>query len=93
MSEQSGPESEAEDLLVARFEIPGAGSAVNQADISAGLKGIRGVKAVVVANGAIEVTYNPLQTGEKQIEESIRRSGATPSGAEIGWELPHPDLP
>ena len=93
MSEESGTESGAENLMVVRFEIEGAGSAVNQADISAALKAIRGVKSIVIANGAIEVTYNPLQTGEKQIEELIRRSGATPRSTEIGWELPHPDLP
>jgi copper chaperone CopZ len=81
----------AEELLVARFEIEEAGAPVN-ADISAALKGIKGVKAIAISNGAIEVTYDPLQTSEKRIEEVVRHSGIKPSRTEIGWESPHPDL-
>ena len=91
MSDESERETGLDDLMVARFELP-EGSAVNQADISATLHQLKGVKSITIANGAIDVTYDPLQTSERQIEESIRGTGNMPCRAETGWEKPHPDL-
>jgi copper chaperone CopZ len=91
MSDESERETGLDELMVARFELP-EGSAVNQAEISAALRQLKGVRSITIANRAIDVTYDPLQTSEKQIEESIRGTGNTPCSAETGWEKPHPDL-
>ncbi len=39
-------------------------------------------------NGAIHVTYDPLQTTEKKMEESIRASGNSVTSAETDSETP-----
>ncbi len=41
-------------------------------------------------NGAIHVTYDPLQTTEKKIEESIRASGNSVTSAATDSETPRP---
>jgi len=41
-------------------------------------------------NGAIHVTYDPLQTTEKKIEESIRASGNSVTSAASDSEMPCP---
>lgn len=43
-----------------------------------------------IENGAIHVTYDPLRTTEKKIEESIRASGNSVTSAETDSELPRP---
>ena len=91
MSDESERETGLDELMVARFKLP-EGPAVNQADISTALHQLKGVKSITISNGAMDVTYDPLQTSEKQIEESIRATGNTPCSAETGWEKPHPDL-
>src|SRR4030095_15462913 len=49
-----------------------------------------GVQEVNIENGAIHVTYNPLRTTEKKIEESIRASGNSVTSAETDSETPGP---
>ena len=68
--------------MVARIESEGVGSPTNEKAITDALDTIGGVQDVSMENGAIHVTYDPLQTTEKRIEDSIRASGNSVASAE-----------
>ena len=74
--------------MVARIESEGMGSPTHEKAITGALNAIDGVEEVSIENGAIHVTYDPLQTTEKKIEESIRASGNSVTSAETDSEAP-----
>ena len=76
--------------MVARIESEGVGSPTHEKAITDTLNTIEGVQEVSIANGAIHVTYDPLQTTEKKIEESIRASGNSVTSATTDSEAPGP---
>ncbi len=76
--------------MVARIESEGVGSPVHEKTISDALNTIDGVQEVSIAHGAIHVMYDPLQTTEKRIEDSIRASGNSVTSAETESETPRP---
>jgi len=76
--------------MVARIESDGVGSPTHEKAITDALDSIDGVEEVSMENGAIHVTYDPLQTTEKRIEESIRASGNSVTSAETDSEMPRP---
>ncbi len=76
--------------MVARIESDGVGSPTHEKAITDALDSIDGVAEVSMENGAIHVTYDPLQTTEKKIEESIRASGNSVTSAASDSEMPCP---
>jgi copper chaperone CopZ len=76
--------------MVARIESEGVGSSTQEKAITDALNAIDGVQEVRIENGAIHVTYDPLQTTEKKIEESIRASGNSVTSAATDSETPGP---
>ena len=76
--------------MVPRIESEGVGSPTHEKAITDALDSIDGVQEVSIENGAIHVTYDPLQTTEKKIEESIRASGNNVTSAETESETPRP---
>jgi copper chaperone CopZ len=74
--------------MVACIESEGVGSPTHEKAITDTLDAIDGVEEVSIENGAIHVTYDPLQTTEKKIEESIRASGNSVASAETESETP-----
>jgi copper chaperone CopZ len=74
--------------MVARIESEGVGSPTHEKAITYALNTIDGVQEVSIENGAIHVTYDPLQTTEKKIEDSIRASGNSVASAETESETP-----
>jgi copper chaperone CopZ len=76
--------------MVARIESDGVGSPAHEKTITDTLNTIDGVQEVSNENGAIYVTYDPLQTTEKRIEESIRARGNSVTSAETETETPRP---
>ena len=74
--------------MEARIESEGVGSATDEKAISDALNAIDGVHKVKIAKGAIFVTYDPLKTTEKGIEESIRASGSNVTSATADTEAP-----
>ena len=76
--------------MVARIESDGVGSPAHEKTITDTLNTIDGVQDVNIDNGAIHVTYDPLQTTEKRIEDSIRASGNSVTSAETDSEIPRP---
>ncbi|PYK42315.1 MAG: hypothetical protein DME46_11345 [Verrucomicrobia bacterium] len=82
MSEETDQgQAELTTNMVARIESDGVGSPVRERAITDALSAIDGVSEVRIATGAIHVTYDPLKTSEKNIEESIRASGNDVAGA------------
>jgi len=76
--------------MVARVESEGVGSPTHEKAITDAVNALDGVEEVSIENGAIHVTYDPLQTTEKKIEESIRASGNRVTSAETDSEMPRP---
>jgi len=76
--------------MVARIESEGVGSPTHEKAMTDALDSIDGVEEVSMENGTIHVTYDPLQTTEKRIEESIRASGNSVTSAETESEAPRP---
>jgi copper chaperone CopZ len=74
--------------MVARIESEGVGSPTHEKAITDALNAIDGVQEVRIASRAIHVTYDPLQTTEKKIEESIRASGNRVTSATTDSETP-----
>jgi copper chaperone CopZ len=74
--------------VVARIESEGLGSPTHEKAITDALNAIDGIHEVKIASGAIHVTYDPLQTTEKKIEESIRASGNSVTSATTDTETP-----
>jgi copper chaperone CopZ len=76
--------------MLARIESEGVGSPTHEKAITEALDTIDGVQEVSIENGAVHVTYDPLQTTEKKIEDSIRASGNSVTSAETESETPRP---
>src|SRR5437016_9079018 len=74
--------------MVARIESEGVGSSTREKAIMDPLNVIDGVQEVIIENDAIHVTYDPLQTTEKKIEESIHASGNSVTSATTASETP-----
>jgi copper chaperone CopZ len=78
--------------MVARIESKDIGSPIHEKAITDALNTIDGVHDVKIATGAIHVTYDPLKTSDKKIEDSIRASGNSVTSAATETETPHPDV-
>ena len=76
--------------MVASIESEGVDSPAHEKTITDALNTIDGVQEVSIENRAIHVTYDPLQTTEKRIEDSIRASGNSVTSAETESEMPRP---
>ncbi len=91
MNEEKGQESSAlDEVMVARIEIEGIGVAANEKEMTESVTALPGVREVKIENGAMYVTYDPLATSEKKIEEAVRSSGNTVKAAAADTETPHP---
>ena len=91
MNEEKDKESSAlDEVMVARIEIEGLGVAANEKEMTDLVSALPGVREVKIENGAMYVSYDPLATSEKKIEEAVRVSGNTVKAAAADTETPHP---
>ena len=91
MNEEKEQESSAlDEIMVARIEIEGIGVAANEKEMIDCVTALPGVREVKIENGVMYVTYDPLDTTEKKIEEAVRASGNTVKAAAAETETPHP---
>lgn len=89
MSEETDRDRAALDAtMVSRIESEGLGSPTHEKAITDALNTIDGVQKVIIENGAIHVTYDPLKTTEKKIEELIRASGNRVKSGATDTETP-----
>jgi len=79
--------------MAARIEIKELGDPAHQKKITDAVEALEGVIETKIAKGALHVSYDPLVTTEKKIEQAIRSTGTTTRGAATDTEGAHPDLP
>jgi hypothetical protein len=91
MNEEKGQESSPlDETMVARIEIEEIGVAANEKEMTDSVTALPGVREIKIEKGAMHVTYDPLATTEKKIEEAVRSSGNTVKAAFADTKNPHP---
>jgi copper chaperone CopZ len=81
------------ETMVARIEINGLGDPAHQKEITDAVEALNGVIELKIEKGALHVSYDPLTTTEKKIEQAICSTGTTIKAAATDTEGAHPDLP
>ena len=79
--------------MAARIEIKELGDPAHQKKITDAVEALDGVIETKIAKGALHVSYDPLATTEKKIEQAIHSTGIAIKDAATGTEGAHPDLP
>ena len=86
-------DSSLSENIAARIEIKELGDSAHQKEITDAIEALDGVIEAKIENGALHVSYDPLATSEKKIEQAIRSTGSTVKAAATDTETAHPDLP
>jgi len=81
------------ETMAARIEIKELGDPVHQKKITDEVEALDGVIETKIEKGALHVSYDPLATTEKKIEQAVRSTGTTIKTAATDTEGAHPDLP
>ena len=76
--------------MVARIQIQEIGEAAKEKKMMDAVTALAGVHEVKIEKGAMHVTYDPLTTTEKKIEEAVRASGSKVKAADTDTQTPHP---
>ena len=76
--------------MVARVEIEELGDATIEKQLTDAIAALPGVTDVKIQKGAMHVSYDPLTTTEKKIEQAVRSSGNTVKVAATDTQTPHP---
>ena len=86
-------DSSLSETMAARIEIKELGDPAHQKKITDAVEALDGVIETKIAKGALHISYDPLATTEKKIEQAIRSTGTTIKNAVTDSEGAHPDLP
>ena len=86
-------DSSLSETMAARIEIKELGDPAHQKKITDAVAALDGVIETKIEKGALHVSYDPLATTEKKIEQAIRSTGTTIKAAATDTEDAHPDLP
>jgi copper chaperone CopZ len=81
------------ETMAARIEIEALGDPAHQKKMTDAVERLDGVIEVKIEKGALHVSYDPLITTEKKVEQAIRSTGTTIKAAVTDTEDAHPDLP
>ena len=81
------------ETMAARIEIKELGDPVRQKEITNAVEALGGVIETKIEKGALHVSYDPLTTTEKKIEQAIRSTGTIIKAVTTDTESAHPDLP
>ena len=79
--------------MAARIEINELGDPAHQKRITDAVEALNGVTETKIEKGALHVSYDPLATTEKKIEQAVRSTGTTIKAAATDTKDAHPDLP
>ena len=94
MKEEAGhTDSSLSETMAARIEIEELGDPTRQKEITDAIVALHGVIEAKIENDALHVSYDPLATSERKIEQAIRSTGITIKAAATDTEGAHPDLP
>ncbi|MFL6500764.1 MAG: hypothetical protein ACJ8LL_08645 [Candidatus Udaeobacter sp.] len=80
------------ETMAARIEIEGLGDPAHQKKMTDAVEMLNGVIETKIAKGALHVSYDPLATTEKKIEQAVRSTRTTIKAAATDTEGAHPDL-
>src|SRR5438034_11746338 len=86
-------DSSLSETMAARIEIKELGDPARQKEITDAVKALDGVIEIKIEKGALHVSYDPLVTSEKEIEQATRSTGSTIKAAATDTQGAHPDLP
>ena len=86
-------DSSLRETMAARIEVKELGDPARQKEITDTIEALDGVIEIKIEKGALHVSYDPLATSEKKIEQAIRSTGTTVNAAATHTEGAHPDLP
>jgi hypothetical protein len=86
-------ESSLSETMAARIEVEELGDPARQRKITDAVGVLGGVIEVKIENDALHVSYDPLATTEKKIEQAVRSTGNTVKAAVTDTKTPHPHLP
>jgi copper chaperone CopZ len=86
-------DSSLRETMAARIEIKELGDPTRQKQITDAIVALDGVIEAKIENGALRVSYDPLATSEKKIEQAIRSTGSPVKAAATDTESAHRDLP
>ena len=78
--------------MAARIEIKELGDPAHQKEITDAIEALDGVLETKIEKGALHVSYDPLTTTEKKIEQAIRSTGTIINAVTTDTESAHPDL-
>jgi copper chaperone CopZ len=81
------------ETMFARIEIKELGDPGRQKEITDAVEALDGVIETKIEKGKLHISYDPLATTDKKIEEAIRSIGSTVKAMATDRETPHPDLP
>ena len=81
------------ETMAARIEINELGDPARESKIVEAVMTLDGVIEAKIEKRALHVSYDPLATTEKKIEQAIRSTGNTVNAADTETEGPHPNLP
>ena len=81
------------ETMVARIEIKELGDPASESQITDAILALDGVIDARIQKGALHVSYDPLATTEKKIEQAVRSTGNTVKAAATDTETVRPDLP
>ena len=79
--------------MAARIEINEPQDPAQQKKMTDAVQALDGVIETKIEKGVLYVSYDPLATTEKKIEQAIRSTGTTIKAAATDTEDVHPDLP
>jgi copper chaperone CopZ len=80
------------ETMAARIEIKELGDPAHQKKITDAVAALDGIIETKIENGALHVSYDPMATTEKKIEQAVRSTGTTIKAAATDTEGAHPDL-
>jgi len=86
-------DSSLSEPMAARIEIEELDDPARHKEIADAVGAVDGVIETKIEKGALHVSFDPLATTEKKIEEAVRSTGSTVKAAAADRETPHPDLP
>jgi len=91
--ESDHADSSLSEPMAARIEIEELDDPARHKEIADAVGAVDGVIETKIEKGALHVSFDPLATTEKKIEEAVRSTGSTVKAAAADRETPHPDLP
>src|SRR5436190_926059 len=92
-SEPDERDSSLRETMAARIEIEDLGDPAHQKELTDAVEALDGVIEIKIEKSAVYVSYDPLATSEKKVEQAILSTGTRVKAAITDTESAHPDLP